>query len=79
MTSTNMNALRNDNASIDLCAPTTSQRQWLAWSFIPALALRRAFAIASTFLTSQRSTAVSIDTRIAVARFPGQSPIGLSG
>jgi len=24
-TSTNMNALRNDNASIDLCAPTTSQ------------------------------------------------------
>ncbi len=26
----------------------------------------------TTFLTSQRCTAVSIDTRIAVARFPGQ-------
>jgi len=47
--------------------------------FHPSACSAPGFAIAATFLTSQRSTAVSIDTRIAVARFPGQSPIGVSG
>ena len=47
--------------------------------FHPSACSAPGFAIALTFLTSQRSTAVSIDTRIAVARFPGQSPIGVSG
>ena len=50
----------------------------VSMEFCPGACSALGFAIASTFLTSQRSTAVSIDTCIAVARFPGQSPIGVS-